>query len=232
MSDFDDPDLRRRLRDVAGPEPDTGLALDSVGLRVRAAQRRRTAITGAIAAALVVLVAGAALWRSGDSTPRLRTASPDTAEPTIAPTSVSAVITSPSSTVAVSTSIGATSTTSGSIAPVPATADAAPTAAPPTAAPPPSPQPSPATTDPAPPPPTTVSTSSLSSVGGSITVRLEGGVLELVSVDPASGFVVDQTNTSPDRVEVRFRADTHESRIEVTLVDGQMVPVVEERSDD
>lgn len=56
MSEFDDFDLGRRLRDAAGAEPDLTLAGDAVRRRVVRAKRRRMAAVSGAAAAVVVSI--------------------------------------------------------------------------------------------------------------------------------------------------------------------------------
>jgi hypothetical protein len=67
-----------------------------------------------------------------------------------------------------------------------------------------------------------------SSIGGSITVRLSGGQLQLLSVVEADGYDIERQIEKPDDVEVRFVSGDAESRIRVRIVDGQMSPEIEE----
>ena len=57
--------------------------------------------------------------------------------------------------------------------------------------------------------------------GGSVTVRYRGTRTELVQATPKSGFVVDVHDSGPQKVEVRFRSDNHESRIVARVEDGE-----------
>jgi hypothetical protein len=59
--------------------------------------------------------------------------------------------------------------------------------------------------------------------GNSITVRLQGGALVLVSSSPAPSFVGDGTDITAERIRVRFRGPSAEVTITVRIVGGQMV---------
>jgi hypothetical protein len=74
-------------------------------------------------------------------------------------------------------------------------------------------------------------TRSQSSGGGSITVRLSGGVLSLVSSTPSSGFEKDVRSSGPSRVEVRFESDNQMFRIRATISGGDISFEVTEESD-
>lgn len=58
-------------------------------------------------------------------------------------------------------------------------------------------------------------------VGGAVTVRYRGATTELVQATPRSGFVVDVREGGPDKVEVRFSSDRHESRLLARVSDGR-----------
>lgn len=74
-------------------------------------------------------------------------------------------------------------------------------------------------------PPSSVPTSSrtFSLVGGTVSVTCKGSVISLDSVTPNPGFTVESEQNEEGRVEVRFRSDNHESRLEVTCQSGQVV---------
>jgi hypothetical protein len=74
-------------------------------------------------------------------------------------------------------------------------------------------------------PPSTVPTSSrtFSLVGGTVSVTCRGSAISLDSVTPNPGFTVESEQNEEGRVEVRFRSDNHESRLEVTCQSGQVV---------
>jgi hypothetical protein len=63
-------------------------------------------------------------------------------------------------------------------------------------------------------------TQSFSSVGGSITVAVNGGVLSLMSSSPAAGFGAEVHDNGPTRVEVRFTNGETEWRIRIDLGSG------------
>ena len=65
-------------------------------------------------------------------------------------------------------------------------------------------------------------------VGGVVTVRYDNGTVRLVSATPNSGFDVDVNEGGPDEVDVRFRSDSHESRLETRWRDGRPDPEREE----
>lgn len=50
-------------------------------------------------------------------------------------------------------------------------------------------------------------------VGGSASVRFEPGKVTVLWATPNSGYEVDVETYAPDRVEVRFRSQTHESEL-------------------
>lgn len=72
------------------------------------------------------------------------------------------------------------------------------------------------------------STQSFTGQGGTITVRLQGGSLTLVSYTTASGFTADVRHSAGEEIEVRFESPTHTTRIRVELEDGTMHPQIEE----
>ena len=96
------------------------------------------------------------------------------------------------------------------------TADVLP--APATAVVPPSPAPS---TGPSQPPsaPAAV-TQTYDLVGGSVTVRFIGAATELESHTVSPGFTAEVRAAGPERVEVRWRSDDHESRITIDQEGG------------
>ena len=59
-------------------------------------------------------------------------------------------------------------------------------------------------------------------VGGSITVAVNGGALSLVSSSPAPGFGAEVHDNGPSRVEVRFTNGDTEWRIRIELGDGSL----------
>ena len=70
---------------------------------------------------------------------------------------------------------------------------------------------------PATPPPSPASTTSITitSRGGSVTVRYDGstGTVSLLSATAHEGFTINPRDTGPDQVEVHFESDDAESRV-------------------
>jgi hypothetical protein len=69
-------------------------------------------------------------------------------------------------------------------------------------------------------------------VGGSITVRLSGGVLTLQSSTANPGFEKNVKSSGPTRVEVEFESDTQKFRIRARIVGGDISIEVDEESSD
>lgn len=67
-------------------------------------------------------------------------------------------------------------------------------------------------------------------VGGVVTIRYRGASATLLEASPESGFVAEVNDGGPDKVDVRFRSDDHESRIVARVHEGQPDPEIEERS--
>lgn len=65
--------------------------------------------------------------------------------------------------------------------------------------------------------------------GGLVTVRYQGGSTTLVSAAPNSGFGVEVNDGGPDKVDVRFRSERHESRLVTRVRDGAPDPQRDER---
>lgn len=69
-----------------------------------------------------------------------------------------------------------------------------------------------------------------SGIGGAVTVRLEHDTMQVVDKVPSVGFVIGGSpDVSGAHVEVRFFSGSHFTKVRVELVDGVMVPDVEER---
>jgi hypothetical protein len=166
-----------------------------------------------------------------DSTPDDST--PDDSTPDDGSTGTSGPGTQPGATPGTTTGgVGTTpAPTTPSVAPTnpPATT---PTTRPPTTQPP-TTQP-PATTSPTTAPPTTAPpttappttapaiTRTFSCLGGSATVRLNGGVLTLLGSSPAAGFALESSEARPDRVRILWESDNATSRLEVRPAGGSM----------
>ena len=67
------------------------------------------------------------------------------------------------------------------------------------------------------------------SLGGSITVEQVGSTIRLVGEpEPFGGYSVEGEDDGPDRVRARFESGERRSRITVELVDGTLVPRIDE----
>jgi hypothetical protein len=92
--------------------------------------------------------------------------------------------------------------------------------------------PAPTTTTTAPPttttnpPPTEIRSYDL--VGGSVTVEVGGNTVHLAGASPKAGFSVDVENSGPEKVEVEFKSEHHESNFSGQFEDGVFVPRIEE----
>jgi len=229
MSEFHDPDLRQELGRLSGPYPDDNVAFEAWQRRVGQVRRRRVmAWTTAAALSLVVGTVGVAALQSpgrhslvpskaGEPTevsvriattertePATESTEPETSEvTTLAPD------TTPS-TEAVEVSVPETE------APASGDDSSGGSSKGPSGQAPKGSQPG---------------THQFSSIGGSITVRLSGDQLTVVSVNPAAGFHGDQDEHSGSRVEVTFKSDNHESQITVKLENGVLTPHISEQAD-
>lgn len=217
MSEFDDPELERLFGRASGSYPDVNVAYERVLGRVRHARRRRTVVVSGAACGLLFFGVVLAAGRTGDSS-KLRPGdratidgSFDDARPDSVPSVTDSVPATTTLThVTTEGSTGNSGGTSGSATTTDATENSDPSSSSPTTAP--------------PPPVTEV----FSGEGGSVTVRLQNGTLELVSFDPADGFSAEVQHIADDRVEVRFESDGHRTNIRIDIEDGAMVPSIDE----
>jgi outer membrane biosynthesis protein TonB len=76
----------------------------------------------------------------------------------------------------------------------------------------------------------TTSTQTFALVGGTVTVTCSGNAITLNSATPNTGFTIDKQENEDGQVEVRFRNDDHESRLQVACQNGAVV--VEELRED
>lgn len=118
-----------------------------------------------------------------------------------------------------------------SVSPSPSQSAASPTPAatpvPPAPAPAPSGNPAPNP----PPPPATTNTQTFSLIGGTASVSCTGSQVTLNWATPKSGFQVETgTASGGAQIEVKFRSDTHESRLEAWCAGGQVQSSVREES--
>ena len=66
--------------------------------------------------------------------------------------------------------------------------------------------------------------------GGTAAIRCDGNNVSLDYASPNDGYRTEIGDSGPDKVDVRFDSDTHESRIEVVCYDGQPHPDIREES--
>jgi hypothetical protein len=71
-------------------------------------------------------------------------------------------------------------------------------------------------------------TRTYNTVGGTAVIRFEPGKVSVVSANPKAGFDYEPEQSSPSELRVRFRSDTHESRINAKW-EGGPVDSVEEK---
>jgi hypothetical protein len=211
MSQFEDPELESLLRRAGGGYPDVNVAYETLQRRVRHARRKRAVLVSGVACGVLFATGLMAASRSGDSQPA-QIGDRDTfdvsfPDDTNNPQSTDRSVPD-SEPVGTSPTVGTNGTTPGTDNG--GTVGSNPSTSPPT------------TTDP---PPTT---SVFSGEGGSVTVRLQGGSLTLVSYSANAGFAIDIQHSGGDRVEVRFESSNHRTRIRVDLEGNSMVPSIEE----
>jgi len=241
MNEFHDPEIERMLGRSGGPFPDVNVALERVQGRVRQAKRRRAVVLTSTACALLVAGAVFAVGRSqgtadvgpantGSRNSELRPdesfeadETTDVATTVTVATTETTAVTTTEATVPVATlpvvepvtAPGNTNAPHNSTTPT--TPHTTPRTVPPTAP--------PTTPTPTEPPATTAppaNTTTLSGVGGSITVRLQNGSLTMVSSHAANGFTVEVIQSSGNRVEVRFTSASHRTKLRVDLKNGAM----------
>ena len=99
--------------------------------------------------------------------------------------------------------------------------------------------PEPTTTTTTPPTTTTTTTSppateirSYDLVGGSVTVEVGGDSVRLAGASPKAGYSMDVENSGPEKVEVEFKSEHHESHFSGRFEDGVFVPEIEEKDRD
>ena len=67
-----------------------------------------------------------------------------------------------------------------------------------------------------------------SGIGGQVTVRVDGGALVLLAVQPTPGYAVAEQKVQPSEIEVRFENASAWTRIRVRLKDGAVEAEVQE----
>ena len=223
MSEFDDPELAKRLRQAGGHNADVNVAYQRVLNRVRRARRRRVAVLGTVASALLLAVGAVVLTRPvanpGGPSDRatFEVSLPVETGTTLTGGSTSVPGEGPTAITTRTTDAGHSATTTGTGANHDGTDDvndngtdeghddATETSHVPSSA-----------------------TEIFSGAGGSVTVRLQDGSLTLVTWAANSGYVVTVKHSGGDRVEVRFESSRHRTNIRIDLEDGGMAPAIEE----
>jgi hypothetical protein len=234
MSEFHDPELRQQLGRLSGPYPDDNAAFAAWQRRVVQARRRRAVgwITGAAMSLIVATVAVAALQSPtrhslvpSDSTessaePTVSVAEadePSTVETTMPETSApttDAPETTPSSEVAVEMSPPADDGAIAGGAPPSGTSNKG--------------HGTPSTPAPA----VVANTQTFTSVGGTVTVQLDGDRLTVVAANASAGFRTEDNTDSRRKVQITFKSGDHQSHVTVRLSDGVMQGNVSEEADE
>ena len=65
-------------------------------------------------------------------------------------------------------------------------------------------------------------------IGGSVAVEVGNGTVGLAGASPKAGFSMDVENSGPERIEVEFKSDHHESSFSARFRDGVFTPEIEE----
>lgn len=65
-------------------------------------------------------------------------------------------------------------------------------------------------------------------VGGSVSVEIGDGTVRLAGASPKPGFTMDVESPGPEKVEVEFHNDDHESRFTGKFHDGEFKPSITE----
>ncbi len=86
----------------------------------------------------------------------------------------------------------------------------------------------PATTTTTSAPPTEIRSYDL--VGGSVSVEIGDGTVRLAGASPKPGFTMEVENSGPEKVEVEFHNDDHESHFTGKFEDGRFEPSIDESS--
>jgi len=68
-------------------------------------------------------------------------------------------------------------------------------------------------------------------VGGSVSVEVGDRTVRLAGASPKPGFTMEVENSGPEKVEVEFHNDDHESHFTGKFEDGHFVPSIEESSE-
>lgn len=63
-------------------------------------------------------------------------------------------------------------------------------------------------------------------------LRVSGDHVHLEAAVPESGFTVDVEHNGPERVEVKFKSESHVSKLHAEVHDGELDIEIDEESDD
>jgi hypothetical protein len=65
-----------------------------------------------------------------------------------------------------------------------------------------------------------------------VSVEFGNGIVRLAGASPKPGFTMDVEHTGPEKVEVEFHNDSHESKFSGRFEDGRFVPSISEDDDE
>lgn len=69
-------------------------------------------------------------------------------------------------------------------------------------------------------------------IGGTITIEYGNGEVVLISAVPKAGFATEIDSSGPSEVDVDFRSETHRSKFDASMSNGELVVSTEEKVDD
>lgn len=69
-------------------------------------------------------------------------------------------------------------------------------------------------------------------VGGSVSVEIGDGTVRLAGASPKPGFTMEVEDSGPEKVEVEFHNDDHESQFTGKFEDGRFTPSIGESDDE
>ncbi len=211
MSEFDDDRVERLLGAAGGAFPDVNTAYAQVQGRVRHIKQRRAMVAGT--AACVVLAAGAVFalgstgqrsnLQPGDNGSLSVDTSAVETKSTLTTDSTSA---NPAPTTGEGSTSGSNGQGTGSQPSAPSTSIGGSTVT--------------STQSSA---PGNTAAQTYTCAGGSITVKVTNGALELLSSQPAAGFTLDSGTVTATRIEFRWRSSNDDQHIRIDLIDGAPV---------
>jgi hypothetical protein len=254
MSEFHDPELRQELGRLSGPYPDDNAAFVAWQRRVGQVRRRRAvAWTTTAALSLIVAVVAAAAIQGApgrhtlvpnkealessvqaSTTVATTHAKSSTTESTVAPTTAPTTTVAPepsaipanasdtsmpednlpvepgAATTVTTHKSGGSKGTSTSVAPTAPTAPPAPTTE------------APSTHD---------TKTTVTSIGGTVTVKLDKGHLSVIDMEPTDHFEAHEGDHSDRRSVVSFTSSSHRSTITIWLENGEIKNFVVEKTE-